>query len=109
MPQSQLTAERLQYARSLVAFFIKRGRPEGFTAQLVAQLIHRRSQLVRCLPHFVESGLRSSLHLLPYRRCHLPVAAESVVLQAPRRRSHQPAVFDRRFSLGGEVGIGEQP
>ena len=61
-----LTAEALQYARSLVGLDVKRRRPEGLGANLVGQTVDRRSKLVDPGVDFVEASLAVGLGLAPH-------------------------------------------
>lgn len=61
-----LTAEALQYARSLVGLDVERRGPEGLRANLVGQSIDGRSELVDPGVDFVEAGLAVGLGLAPH-------------------------------------------
>jgi hypothetical protein len=61
-----LTAEALQYARSLVRLDVKRCGPEGLGANLVGQTVDSRSELVDPGVDFVEASLAVGLGLAPH-------------------------------------------
>lgn len=65
-PFASLTAEALQYPRSLVAFLVQRCRPKCLRAQLVAQVVDGRPQLVESSVCFIEARLPTSLDALPH-------------------------------------------
>ena len=82
------TAECLKNARGFVTLLIQCRRPEGLTTQLVAESIHRRSQLVHCLPCFIEPALSTCFHPLPNGwLCHLDLGCST------KRNNHTVAQY----------------
>ena len=63
-----LTAEALQYSRSLVRLDIECCWPEGFRANLIRQAVDRHTELVYPVVDLVEASLAAGLRFPPHDR-----------------------------------------
>lgn len=90
-----LTAEALQYARSLVRLDVKRRGPEGLRANLVGQTVDRRSELVDPGVDFVEAGLAVCLGLAPHDWSRRAGGESTVSRQAVSREGRVSGLSSR--------------